>query len=370
MCALLFLALLVGLGWLFIRLSWPHVEPLGNPEFGINFSCNHAEYLLLEDPLLGPDGYVPDDRPGRAEWCAETLGTLLRGTGAKHVRISVEWAQVEPRPGEFDFRLVDALLAEAGRSDARVLFGVGVKAQRDPEFYIPDWVLTRADLHGMVYIDRDPYLRERALAMVEAVVAHVSGSPAIEAWNADNEPYVPSLRAEDWELSREFVRAERDAIRANDPQARTISINHAQHFVFDRRWKDALADGDALAASVYPFRTVEVLGRKFVIAIPELGPLEPNYAHQARSAHAVGKPFWLTELQAEPWVDEDIRLVGPSNPSPNLTVANFRKNIEYARRSGADRVYLWGAEWWLFQRQQYNDNTWWDLARAAITGGP
>ena len=361
---------LVGLAWLFVRLSWPHVEPLGNPEFGINFSCNHAEYLLLEDPALGPAGYVSDDRPGRAEWCAETLGTLLRGLGAKHVRISVEWSQVEPKPGEYDFRLIDALVAEADRSGARVLLGVGVKAQRHPEFYIPDWVMAKADLTRGHEIDHDPYLRERALAMIAAVVAHVAGSPAIEAWSADNEPYVPSLRAQDWQLSREFVRLERDAIRANDRQARIISINHAQHFVFDRRWKDALADGEALAASFYPFRNYEILGRNYVIPIAEIGPLAPNYAAQARAAHAVGKPFWITEMQAEPWVDEDLRLVGPRNPSPNLTVANFHKNIEYARRSGADRVYLWGAEWWLFQRQHYGDSTWWDLGRAAIAGDP
>ena len=366
--ALFSLGLLAVLAWLFVRLSWPHVEPLGNPEFGINFSCNHAEYLLLEDPALGSAGYVSDDRPGRAEWCAETLGTLLGGLGAKHVRISVEWSQVEPRPGEFDFRLIDALLAEADRSGASVLLGVGVKAQRHPEFYIPDWVMAKANLSGDHEIDHDPYLREQALAMVNAVVAHIASSPAIEAWTADNEPYVPSLRAQDWQLSREFVRLERNAIRANDPQRRIIAINHAQHFVFDRRWKDALADGEALAASFYPFRNYEILGHNYVVPIAELGPIAPNYAAQARAAHAAGKPFWLTEMQAEPWVDEDIRLVGPGDPSPNLTVANFHKNIDYARRSGADRVYLWGAEWWLFERLHFGDSTWWDLASAAIAG--
>ncbi len=361
--------MLVALTWLFVRLSWPHVEPLGNPDFGVNFSCNHAEYLLLEDPLLREAGYVSDERPGRAEWCAETLGTILRGVGAKHVRIAVEWSQVELSPGVYDFRLIDALLAEADRSGAKVLLGVGVKAQRHPEFYIPDWVISKTELTRNHEIDRDPYLREQALAMVAAVVRHVADSPAIEAWSADNEPYVPSLRAQDWQLSRDFVRLEFAAIRANDPQARIISINHAQHFVFDRRWKNALADGEALAASFYPFRNYEILGRNYVVPIAELGPIAPNYAAQARAAHAAGKPFWLTEMQAEPWVDEDLRLVGPANPSPNLTVANFHKNIEYARRSGADRVYLWGSEWWLFERQHYGDSTWWDLARAAIAGG-
>ena len=363
------LAVLLTMQVIFVRLSWPHVEPVGDPEFGINFSCNHAEYLLLEDPALGEAGYVDDARPGRAEWCAETLGTLLRGLGAKHVRLSIEWSQVEPRQGEYDFRLIDALLAEVDRSGATALVSVGAKAQRHPEFFIPDWALVGTNLTTDAVVDSDPALRQRILAMVAAVVGHIAASPAIGAWSADNEPYIPSERADGWRLSREFVRLEIDAIRPNDPLRRPVSINHAQHFVTDRRWQDALADADILGASFYPFRNVSILGRMYVIPIPEIGFMAPNYAHQARTAHARGKPFWLTEMQAEPWVDSDIRLVGPSNPSPNLTPANFRKAMHYARRSGADRVYLWGSEWWLFQKERYNDPTWWDLARETISAG-
>src|SRR5690242_13279940 len=65
--------LLGGVVYAMWRLSWPHVEPEGSPQFGISFSCNHAEYLLLEDPATGSAGYADDGRPGRAQWCAETL---------------------------------------------------------------------------------------------------------------------------------------------------------------------------------------------------------------------------------------------------------------------------------------------------------
>ena len=364
------LAMVCGFGMLFVSLSWPHVAAAGNPAFGINYSCNQAEYLLLEDPALGPAGYVSDDRPGRAEWCAETLGTLLRGTGAHYLRLSVEWSQVEPAPGMYDFRLVDALLQEAERDGGRVLLGVGVKGQRHPEFYIPPWVSSGSDLRNREVISDDLFLHDSALEMVRAVVAHVAASSAVDAWSADNEPYVASLRSEEWTLSREFVAEEVQAIRESDPARRRVSINHAQHFVFDGRWQDALADSDALAASLYPFRNYEVLGHQFVVPILEIGPLAPNYAYQARTAHDAGKEYWLTEMQAEPWVDGDIRLVSPAKPSPNLTLANFRKNIDYARRSGADRVYLWGAEWWLYEKLQFSDSTWWDLGRDAIAGAP
>ncbi|MCK6566033.1 MAG: hypothetical protein L6Q80_14985, partial [Dehalococcoidia bacterium] len=116
--------------------------------------------------------------------------------------------------------------------------------------------------------------------MVEAAVAHFSGSAAIDAWGADNEPYVPSLRASNWSLSREFVQEEVAVIRRNDPLGRPVSINHGQHFVFDRRWRDALADADVLAQSLYPWRNYGLVGRTLVVPILEIGPLAPNYNYQ------------------------------------------------------------------------------------------
>ncbi len=331
--ALAGLALVVLCFVLFVRCSWPHVEPAGHPVFGINYDCNQAEYLLLEDPALGPAGYVPDDRPGRAEWCAETLATILRESDASYVRISVEWSQVEPQEGVYDFRLVDALLATAENAGSHVMLGVGVKAQRHPEFYLPQWVLDQTHLAEDAVISDDPVVHDRALDMVRAVVAHVASSPAIDSWQADNEPYIASSRAYSWTLSRAFAAEEVAAIHDADPLGRPVSISQAQHFVFDRRWQDALADSDILGASLYPFRNYELFGHQFVVPIPEIGPLGPNYAAQARAAHAEGKQFWLTELQAEPWDDNDIRLISPDNPSANLPPANFRKNVDYARRS-------------------------------------
>ena len=151
----------------------------------------------------------------------------------------------------------------------------------------------------------------------------------------------------------------------NDPAHHRLDT-HAQHFVFDRRWEDALADSDALGVSIYPFRNYEVLGHNFVVPILEIGPLAPNYAAQARAAHDAGKPFWITEMQAEPWTDEDLRLISPAHPSPNLTPQKFEQSIDYARRTGADRVYLWGAEWWLYERDHFGDSRWWDMARAVL----
>ncbi len=355
--------LLAGQVWLFAALSWTHREDPADSLMGINFSCDQAEFLLLEEPG-GP--FISDDRPGRADWCAETLGRLLDETGAGAVRISVQWDEVEPAEGQFDFSVTDALLAAAEEHDATVMLSLGMKAQRHPEFYIPAWALEGTDVQDGDVISDDPLLRRRALAMVAAATEHFAASDAVDSWSAENEPYIRSHRSNQWRLSREYVAGLVQAIHAHDPRGRPVSINHAQHFVMDRRWKDALADSDILSQSMYPRRNMEVLGFDFVVNIMELGPLMPNYAHQAREARAAGKQFWVTELQGEPWTDGDARLVSPDNPSPNLSPEGLRSNAIYARQSGAERVYLWGAEWWLFQQERYGDSRWLEAARGVI----
>lgn len=356
--------LLAGQFWLMSRLSWTHRESPAASLIGFNFSCDQAEYLLLEEP---GGQFADDDRPGRAQWCAGVLAQLLRETGAPIVRISVQWDDVEPAEGRFDFSLTDALLEAAAREGATVNLTLGMKAQRHPEFYIPAWALEGTALEPGSVISDDPLLRRRALAMARATVAHYAASAAVDSWGAENEPFIASHRSEHYRLGRDYLAELVAIIREGDPQRRPVSINHAQHFVMDRRWKDALADSDVLAQSMYPRRNWDLFSIDGIVNIMELGPLMPNYAHQAREAHSRAKEFWVTELQAEPWTDDDLRLFGPGNPSPNLSPQWMLENVRYARKSGADRIYLWGAEWWLFQARK-GDDRWVTLAREAVGG--
>lgn len=366
-CCLAFAAflLLAGQFWLMSRLSWTHREAPAPAVIGFNFSCDQAEFLLLEDPALGSAGYVPDDRPGRAEWCAAVLGELLEKTGATVVRISLQWDEIEPREGTFDFSVPNALVAAAGEHGATVMVTVGVKAQRHPEYHIPDWARAGLELPEGSVISGAPELRARALRMVAESVRHFAGSPVVDSWGAENEAYIASHRSNQYSLGRDYVAEVVATIKANDARGRPVSINHAQHFVMDRRWRDALADSDVLGQSMYPFRNVDVLGMRWQANIMELGPLMPNYAYQSKMAHGAGKQFWVTELQAEPWTDFDARLITPEEPSPNLSPGRLERNVIYARRSSPERIYLWGAEWWLYQ-ESLGDSAWIAAARGAI----
>ena len=357
--------LLAGQCWLIRERSWTHREPPAASAIGINFSCDQAEYLLLEDPALGPAGYVPDDRPGRAEWCAGVLGTLLDQTGVKLVRLSAQWDEVQPARDRYDLSLVEALLDAAYQRGATVSLSVGMKAQRHPEYHIPAWARDGLDLPEGTVVSDVPELRALALDMVDQVVRRLAGHPALDSWGAENEGLIASGRSDDWRLSREYLQQVVSTIDRADPARLPIVINHAQHFVMDKRWQQALEDADVLGQSMYPRRNVDLLSWTVQVNIMELGWLMPNYAHQAAEARDRGKQFWVTELQAEPWTDYDARLITPSEPSENLSPEKFRQNIGYARRSGAERVYLWGAEWWLYQAEFFGDRRWLEVARDA-----
>ena len=80
----------------------------------------------------------------------------------------------------------------------------------------------------------------------------------------------------------------------------------------------------------------------------------------------MGKQFWVTELQGEPWTEVDSRLITPENPSDNLSPEGLKANVRYARRTGAERIYLWGAEWWLYQ-QALDDMSWLNAVRESNT---
>ncbi|MFN0093637.1 MAG: hypothetical protein ACKVVT_02530 [Dehalococcoidia bacterium] len=355
------------LAWLMQARSWTQVAPLADPEWGITFSCRYAEYLLLEDPAEGAAGYVDRSHPDRPAWCGETLGRLLDLSGARFLRLSVEWSDVDRGPGRYDWAAIDRQLAEAERRGVDVLMSVGMKSQRHPEYYIPDRLLEGADIPYRGDPADVPAIRDGALALISAAVGHFAGSPAITAWMVENEPFQGSARIEFWALGRDYVREAMAAARAADPAGRPLVLNHSGHWSWDQKWRWA-AEGDIVAVNIYPWRNWDLfaIGPKRTIASLELGPISPNWA--ARRREVAEQPFWITEMQAEPWGDPDIRVFGPGNPAPDMSLGKLRKNVEYSRRTGADRVYLWGSEWWLYQSDGYGDNRWLVAGKAILTG--
>ena len=55
----------------------------------------------------------------------------------------------------------------------------------------------------------------------------------------------------------------------------------------------------------------------------------------------------MTELQSEPWLSmRDSSEGSPQKQAQLFSLADFKANIEFAKKTGFDESYLWGVEWW------------------------
>ncbi|MHB8573986.1 MAG: hypothetical protein ACYDCQ_01515 [Dehalococcoidia bacterium] len=261
----------------------------------------------------------------------------------------------------FDFATLHRYLDWAEARQARVLLTVGLKAQRHPEYYPPAWLLGEGSPAHHGRVANQPRMLAHLLLMLERTVALLADYSCIEAWQVENEPFVPAAaRTLGWRFDVQTLRKEIGAVRASDPRSRPIVVTHASSTVLGRGWRTALRFGNVLGQDVYTRKPVP--GRRLSYANPfALGPLGPNLPLQATVARLAGRGLWITELQAEPWenvpmpelTDEEIGSISPKQIESNLALA---------RRARPERIYFWGAEWWA-ARKQAGDARYWDLAR-------
>jgi len=88
-----------------------------------------------------------------------------------------------------------------------------------------------------------------------------------------------------------------------------------------------------------------------------------RHANLIKKLHPNVKKVIVAELQAEPWGN------GPNKPQSfyDLTMSHdqFSKNISFAQQVGFPEVYMWGAEWWYYEKL-HGDSYYWNTAAAAF----
>jgi hypothetical protein len=74
--------------------------------------------------------------------------------------------------------------------------------------------------------------------------------------------------------------------------------------------------------------------------------------------------FFISELQGEPWF-AGTNALSTSIKEQELTMnpKRLQVNMEVAERTGASRVYLWGAEWWYYMKEKNSDARYWEVAK-------
>ena len=314
------IAFLAFIGYFFIGFS----RPVENMTWGVDFSVKQTEFLKLD--------------------AKETYLAILDDLRAKNVKIAVYWDLIEKEDGKYDFEELDWQMREAEKRDAQVILAVGMKVPHWPECHLPQWALNE-DKAGQ---------QEDILKMLKTVVSRYKDSPSLAGWQVENEPLF-KFGACPW-YDEDFWRREIAFVKLNDPDHPIITTDSGELSLWLR---SSVSGADVVGITTY--RKVWQQQLRAYVSYPL-----PAVFYQRR-AEIVKKIFKKdvigTELQAEPWCANSIMNSSLKEQEKTMNLSQFKKNVDFARKTGIDTFYFWGAEWWYYMKTVNSDPAIWDEAK-------
>ena len=289
--------------------------------------------------------------------------------GFNLIRLCSYWSEIERAPHSFDFTVLDWLLSTAEKHSIDVVLTVGMKAPRWPEFHFPDWIRDRYNTSSAGHpVDANPALADLTLNFTQAVMNHTRSSPCIKYWQVENEAFNTPDVAAGRCLSYDFVQREvalaRTLALAGQPIVLTNGISLAPvdfSKADERAFKQSLSLADAVGMNVYT-KTQTFLGI-YQTPFPVFWRKLANWRTSLINA---GKEAWITEAQAEPWEYNTLvataRNAYPSSSPQSATDAAITLGqLEY------NPVFLWGCEYWYWQKVNERTNWWQAIERLIQT---
>jgi hypothetical protein len=214
-----------------------------------------------------------------------------------------------------------------------------MKTLRWPECHFPEWVELL-----------NPEQKEKeVLKEIREIVLRYRNSKTVYAWQVENEPFFPFGTCP--KRSKDFLEKEIRLVRELDPN-RPILITESGEFSF---WWRAARKGDLVGISIYRKVWAKELQRSFSYFFPP--------AFYWKKAELIKKIFnkkvIVTEFQAEPWGEKPVYDLNIKTQMKLFSLNDFKRNIEFAQRTGFDEIYLWGGEWWYWLKTKQKNPVIW-----------
>jgi len=284
-----------------------------HPIFGITFSNKYATYLGLD-------------------WKKAYLA-ILDDLQVKNLRLIAYWDQIEPTSGKYDFTDLDFQISEAAKRNAKVVIAVGRKLPRWPECHDPSWIKATGG-------EEQPQLD-----YITEVIKRYQSNETLEAWQIENEPFFGF--GECATISKTLVERELSLVKSLDPNHPVIVTDSGEWGRFAKLDKE-----DILGISIYRQTDHNLFGninlelppQYYLVKTKWLGWLSPD--------------VWVTEMQMEPWLRNGVDKTIIEDQLKIFDQTNFNDNIKYVSKSGFNRVYFWGVEWWAYLKNADQPAMW------------
>lgn len=316
-----FLVLFLVLLLFFFVGTPPQVEEI---KWGVNFSPKHAQFLGLD-------------------W-KENYSALLDDLKVKRIKLITHWDQLEPEKDKYFFEDLDWQIEKAEEKGVKFLLVIGMKTPRWPECHIPGWAVNLA---------KEDQQKE-ILELLEEIVLRYRDSSSIWSWQVENEPFFPFGTCP-WS-DRKFLEEEVALVKSLDEKKRPVLISVSGEW---SPWVRAAKIGDIVGTTMYKKVWWGVMKTYLTYPLPEI-----FYWRKAKVIEKLfGKKVIVVELQAEPWGPKLLYESPIEEQEKTMNPERFKKMINFAKKTGFDEFYLWGAEWWFWLKETRNDSRIWNEAR-------
>src|SRR3989344_1654052 len=305
-------------------------------EWGVTFSQKFSQELSLSGSTA------------KLGW-QENYEAILNDLGVRHLRLVAYWDLVEPQEGQYDFSGLDYQMRRAEEVGADVILAIGKKVPRWPECHEPEWARAQSE----------KLKTQNILHYIEAVVKRYKNSSALKYWQVENEPFLPFGDCSS--VSREIVDAEILHVRSLDARHPLLTTDSGEIGL----WYAAAKWGDVFGTTMYRRVYNEVFG---FIEYP-IGPWFFRAKEQIIRflIQDYQKKFLVVELGMEPWLPRALRDAPLEDQLRVFDFPFFEDSIHFAKNTGFDDYYLWGAEWWYWMKVQHDDPRFWNAARELFT---
>ena len=188
------------------------------------------------------------------------------------------------------------------------------------------------------------------------LVSRYKNYPNIDYWQVENEPFFPFGNCPWFDFG--FIKEEINYVRSLDPDSPVLVTESGEL----SPWVLAGFLGDKVGTTMYQKVYVSQLKSYLHYKLPPV--------FYWRKAQIIKKLFRkeviVIELQAEPWGPKLLYDTSLEEQAKTMDLQQFRKKIEFAKKTGLKEFSLWGVEWWYWMKVQHNRPEIWNEARNSL----
>ena len=278
-------------------------------EFGATFSKKFCDELGLN----WKDAYL----------------SMLDDLKVRYIRLPAYWDEIEKTEGVYDFEDMDYMINEAGLRQASLIITLGRRQPRWPECHTPAWNNKNTPAQSEANI----------LRMIKDVVLRYKDSSSVKEWQVENEAFLGTFGVCP-PLDENFLNQEISLVKSLD--SRLVIITGSGEM---SSWKKEAAAGDIFGTTMYRVVYNNWFGyvRYFF----------PSYFYnlKAKMAGISSDELMIIELQTEPWVPQGKMIyLSERQINKSMSIDQLKANLQYAINVNPKQIYVWGVEWWYWQK--------------------